>query len=71
MGFVRDGLGVAIVPRPLTEMIAQNLCVKEICSQYIPWKIGIVVKKNAYKTHALQAFLNIVSDVYKIDDETK
>jgi hypothetical protein len=35
---------------------------KEISSQYIPWKIGIVVKKNSYKTHALQAFFKIVSD---------
>lgn len=71
MALVRDGLGVAIVPSPLTEMITQNLCVKEICSQYIPWKIGIVVKKNAYKTHALKAFLKIVSDVFKKDDKTK
>jgi DNA-binding transcriptional LysR family regulator len=64
MALVRDGLGVAIVPSPLTELLPQNLGVKEISSQYIPWKIGIVVKKNSYKTHALQAFLKIVSDVY-------
>ena len=65
MALVRDGLGVSIVPSPLAEMIVRNLCVKEICSQHISWKIGIVVKKNAYKTHALEAFLKIVSDVYK------
>ncbi|RNB89654.1 LysR family transcriptional regulator [Brevibacillus fluminis] len=65
MELIRKELGVAIVPSPLIEMGGQNLCVKEISSQYIPWKIGIVVKKNAYKTHALQAFLKIVSDVYK------
>lgn len=65
MALVRNELGVAIVPSPLTEMCAQNLCVKEIGSQYIPWKIGIVVKKNSYKTNVLQAFLKVVSDVYK------
>lgn len=65
LALVRNGLGVAIVPSPLTELIAQNLCVKKIYSQYIPWKIGIVVKKNAYKTHALQAFLKVAFDIYK------
>ncbi|NGM80901.1 hypothetical protein G5B47_00590 [Paenibacillus sp. 7124] len=60
MALIRDGLGVAIVPNPLTEMNGQNLCVKKISSQYIPWKIGIVVKINSYKTHALRAFLKIV-----------
>ncbi|MGN4709634.1 LysR family transcriptional regulator [Bacillus cereus group sp. MYBK222-1] len=65
MALVRDELGVAIIPSPLTEMCSQNLCVKEISSQYIPWKIGIVLKENRYKTRALKAFLKIVSDVYK------
>lgn len=67
MALVRNELGVAIIPSPLTEMYSQNVCVKQISSQYIPWKIGIVVKKNRYKTRALKAFLKIVSDVYKIE----
>ncbi|WP_227937630.1 LysR family transcriptional regulator [Alkalihalobacillus deserti] len=65
MALVREEIGVAIVPSPLTEMSAQNVCVKEISSQYIPWKIGIVTKKERYKSHALQAFLKVVSYVYK------
>jgi DNA-binding transcriptional LysR family regulator len=70
MALVREGLGVAIVPRPITEMVAQDLCVKEISSQYIPWKIGIVVKKSPYKTQAQKAFLKIASGVYKLDGRT-
>jgi len=65
MALVREELGVAIIPSPLTEMCSLNLSVKEISSQYIPWKIGIIVKKNRYKTRALKAFLETVSDVYK------
>lgn len=64
MALVRDELGVAIIPRPLTELCSQNLYIKQISSQYIPWKIGIVVKKNRYKTRALKAFLKLVSDIY-------
>jgi DNA-binding transcriptional LysR family regulator len=66
MALVRDELGVAIIPSPLSEMYSQNVCVKPISSQYIPWKIGIVVKKNRYKTRALKVFLKIVSDIYYI-----
>ncbi|KAB2336191.1 LysR family transcriptional regulator [Cytobacillus depressus] len=65
LALVRDELGVTIIPSPLTETYSQNLCVKQISSQNISWKIGIVVKKNRYKTRALKAFLQIVSDVYK------
>jgi DNA-binding transcriptional LysR family regulator len=68
MALVREEIGVAIVPSPLTKMCKQNVCVKEISSQYIPWKIGIVTKKNRYKPHALQALLRVVSDVYSKDD---
>ncbi|MEK4229410.1 LysR substrate-binding domain-containing protein [Solibacillus sp. FSL H8-0538] len=71
MALVRDELGVAIVPRPLTEMYIQHLSVKEIGSQYIPWKIGLVVKKNSYKTNTLQAFLKIVSEVFQPNMEIK
>lgn len=65
MAMVREGVGIAIVPSPLAEMYSQQLCVKTISSQHIPWKIGIVVRKNRYKTHALQAFLRIVANVYQ------
>lgn len=65
LALVREGLGVAIVPRPLIEMGGQGLIVKEIGSQYIPWKIGVVVKKNAYQAQALLAFLKMVTDVYE------
>jgi DNA-binding transcriptional LysR family regulator len=65
LALVRDGLGVAIIPSPLTETYSQDLSVKQISSQYISWKIGVVVKKNRYKTRALKAFLKMVSDVYK------
>ncbi|MED1578983.1 MULTISPECIES: LysR family transcriptional regulator [Bacillus] len=61
---VRDELGVAIIPSPLTDMYKEDICVKPISSQYIPWKIGIVVKKGRYKTRALKAFLKIVTDIY-------
>lgn len=65
MAFVYRGLGVAIVPRPLADLCAPNIIViKAISSQYIPWKIGVVVKKNRYKTRALQAFLNVVAEVH-------
>jgi DNA-binding transcriptional LysR family regulator len=65
LALVRDGLGVAIIPSPLTETYSQDLSVKQISSQYISWKIGVVVKKNRYKTRALKSFLKMVSDVYK------
>lgn len=67
MALVRDEIGVSIIPSPLTEMYSNNLCVKQISSQYIPWKIGIVVKKNRYKTRALKAFFKIVLGAYKIE----
>ena len=65
IALVREGLGVAIVPSPLVKMSGYQLCIKEIGSQFIPWKIGTVVKKNRYKTHALQAFLETVNEIYE------
>lgn len=65
MSLVYEGLGVAIVPSPLVKMFGQNLNTKEISCQYIPWRIGVIVKKDRYKTNALQAFLYTVNDVYK------
>lgn len=69
MALVRDGLGVAIIPSPLTDMYKDSISVKPISSQYIPWRIGVVVKKNRYKTRALKAFLKIVSNIYSVDRE--
>ncbi|MES1035687.1 LysR family transcriptional regulator [Bacillus pumilus] len=71
MTLVRDELGVAIIPSPLTEMYQEEICVKPISSQYIAWKIGIVVKKDRYKTRALKAFLKNVTDIYAISSEVK
>lgn len=65
IALVQDGLGVTIIPSPLTEMCSKNLCIKKISSQYISWKIGIVTKKNRYTPRAVKAFLKIVLDVYK------
>jgi len=66
MSLVHEGLGVALVPNPLIKMFGKSINTKEISSQYIPWKIGIVVKKERYKTNALHAFLDTVKEVYKI-----
>lgn len=65
LALVREGVRVAIVPSPLAEMYSQQFCVKNISSQYIPWKIGVVVRKDRYQSHALQAFLRIVANLYQ------
>ncbi|SOC39745.1 LysR family transcriptional regulator [Ureibacillus acetophenoni] len=65
IALVREGLAVAMVPSPLVKMFGNNIAVKEISSQYIPWKIGIAVKKNRYTPHALRAFLETVIEIYK------
>lgn len=65
MGLVHNELGVAIIPSPLAEMCSHDLCIKEISSQYIPWKIGVVVKKNRYQTRTMKAFLKIVMEIYQ------
>lgn len=65
IALVKEGLAVAMVPSPLAEMFGKNIVVKEISSQYIPWKIGIAVKKDRYKTHALRAFVDMVNEIYK------
>jgi len=65
IALVSEGLSVAMVPSPLARMFGKNIAVKEISSQYIPWKIGIAVKKDRYKMHALRAFLETVNELYK------
>lgn len=65
IALVREGLAVAMVPSPLVKMFGNSITVKEISSQYIPWKIGIALKKDRYKTHALRAFLETVNEIYK------
>ncbi|MGE6514144.1 LysR family transcriptional regulator [Lysinibacillus sphaericus] len=68
MALVRNDLGVTILPSPLVKVHSQDLCIKRISSQYIPWKIGIVVKKNSYKTRALKAFLKTASNVILVNE---
>ena len=57
---VEQQLGVAMLPQPLVERFSLPICTKTIHSQHLSWKIGLIVKKERYKSRVLHTFLKSV-----------
>ena len=64
IALVREGLGVAIVPSPLVKMSGHKYVSKRLVVNIYLGRLALYVKKNRYKTHALQAFLETVNEIY-------
>lgn len=58
-------LGITIIPEKLTNKLngidIKALPIKE---PKMLWNIGIITKKNAYKSYALREFINMVKEIY-------
>lgn len=70
LGLVAVELGITIIPKKLTNKLSDidivSLSIKE---PEMSWNIGMITKKNAYKSNALKAFIETVRETYQVMDE--
>lgn len=58
-------LGIAIIPEKLTNKLNDiNIKALSIKHPEMVWNIGIITKKNAYKSYALKKFIEVVKEIY-------
>lgn len=61
-------LGITILPKTLTNKLnGVDIKVLSIDNPDMMWKIGIITKRDSYKSHALMKFIDVVRDVYQIE----
>ncbi len=59
-------LGISIIPKKLTNKLNDiDIVALPIKEPNMRWNIGIITKKNAHKSYALQEFIKVVRDIYK------
>jgi len=60
-------LGITIIPKILTNKLnGIDISVIKMNDPDMMWNIGMITKKNAYKSHALRKFMEVVNEVYEL-----
>ncbi|RDI36451.1 LysR family transcriptional regulator [Falsibacillus pallidus] len=65
-GMIGENLGVSILPYSISKKVDPEVIkAVPIVDPSIPWKLGLILKKGRYVSHASKAFIDVISSLYE------